>query len=454
MSTLSTTLPDTQEAPSHEPLGRPAGMLVRLWSMFVARPDLRNGTLSLFDQAVVSGTGFLTGVIIGRLCTKEELGIYYLALSIFYLARGIQEQLICAPYVIYCQGRREDAQALYTGSSLLHFLGLSGVLVVALFGFLGILALGLGPASLAPAIWVLLGALPFLQLREFLRRLAIAHLQLTTAVVIDVAVSLLQLGGLLTLAYFHQLTVPRAYGVMGIACAIAGLGWFISKSQPLQLKWSTAVADWWGNWGFARWALASHIIGFATPSLMPYLVAAVHGSAEAGVLGACVNIVGTASTFMIGLASFLIPRAAQAFAQGGVPELRKVLRTATMVYACVLGAFAIIVLLSGDFLLVLAFGSKYSGYGSTIGVLSLGMMAQSLGLTAGIGLWAIDRPRANLSADICTLVVTLGVALCLLPGMGVLGAALGDLAGKVVGALIRELTLRRLLKTFPQAAEG
>jgi O-antigen/teichoic acid export membrane protein len=362
--------------------------------------------------------------------------------------------LISAPYVIYCQSRRDESLAQYLGSSLLHFVGLSGALVMVLLGFIGLLSIGIGPVNLAPAVWVLLGALPFLQLREFLRRIAIAHLKLTTALAIDLGVAIFQIGGLLSLAYFHQLTVPLAYGVMGTACAIAGYGWFVSKPQPLRFAWSAAVSDWWRNWGFARWALASHIIGFATPSLMPYLVAAIHGSGEAGVLAACVGIVGTASTFMVGLAAFLIPRAAKAFSQGGSRELQRVLRVATAVYACVLGMFAIVVLLSGDFLLVLAFGNKYAGNGATVGVLALGMMAQSLGLTAGIGLWAIDRPRANLAADGCTLAVTLTVALCLLPSLGVLGAALGDLAGKVTGALVRYLTLRRLLKTFPQFSVG
>ncbi len=119
-----------------------------------------------------------------------------------------------------------------------------------------------------------------------------------------------------------------------------------------------------------------------------------------------------------------------------------------------LGAFAVFVLVSGDFLLVLVYGSRYAGHGAAIGVLAVSVMVLSMGLTGGIGLWAIDRPKANLPADLATLVATLTVVCCLVQPLGVLGAALADLAGNVIGALVRLAVLRRLLKTTPLSPEA
>jgi O-antigen/teichoic acid export membrane protein len=448
-----------KEVPAPQANGRrePARRVNRLAASIavtMAQADLRNGTLSLLDQAVVSGTSFATSVIIGRTCSQEELGIFYLALTIVCMARGIQEHLISAPYVIYCHRCRDERKALYEGSALLHHLALSGAALVALLGLLGLLSLGIGPVGFAPAVWALLGALPLVQLREFIRRLSIAHLRMFAAIAIDIGVALVQIGGLLLLVYFQQLTVGLAYAMMGAACLVACSGWFLAKRRPFQIAWSEVVTDWRRNWGFARWALAGHVIGFATLYLTPWIVTAVRGSAEAGILAACINIVGVASMFMTGLSAFLIPRATVAFAQGGVRKLRGVLRAAELAYAAVLGAFALFVLASGDSLLVLAFGKQYSGYGAVVGVLALSMMAQSMGLTAGIGLWAIDRPDANLAADASTLVVTLVLVLCFLPSLGVLGAALGDLGGRVVGGAIRHGSLRACLEVFPCTAEA
>ncbi len=441
--------PCTRHAPPREP---DRGPLRRL-AATLAGPAVRNGIFSLVDQAVVSGASFATSVIIGRLCSKEELGVFYLALTVVYLARGIQEHAVSAPYVIYCHSRRDEGLALYSGSSLMHHLGLVSVALVVLLGLLGAISLGIGPAGLAPAIWVLLGALPFLLLREFVRRLVIAHLQMTAAIAIDAGVAVLQLSSLLALAYFHRLTVTTAYGTMGAACAVACCGWFLLKRRPMRFAWSRVVNDWRHNWGFARWAVASHLVGCLSPYLMPWIMTAARGKAAAGVLAACISLVGVASMFMTGMATYLIPKAALAFAHGGVRELRRVLRTVAAVFAGVLGSFALFVFASGDFLLVLVYGGKYAGYGATIGVLAVSVTVLSMGMTAGVGLWAIDRPKANLAADVCTLAVTLTVIVCLVQPLGVLGAALADLSGNVAGATVRYATLRRLLKTVRQTAE-
>src|SRR6185369_17376806 len=81
---------------------------------------LKKSGLSVVDQAVVSGTNFATSVLLGRFAVQEELGVYYLALSVIYFARGIQEQLVSAPYMIYCSRKRGRELEEYAGSSLVH----------------------------------------------------------------------------------------------------------------------------------------------------------------------------------------------------------------------------------------------------------------------------------------------------------------------------------------------
>ena len=454
MQGVLTILPEPREPrASHYAPRRDANRVTRLMATTMARPAVRHGSLSLFDQAVVSGTSFVTSMIVGRLCSKEELGVFYLALTVVYLARGIQEQVVSAPYVIYHHRRRGEALAMYSGSALLHYAGVTAVSLLMLLGLLGMLSIGIGPTGLAPVAWILMGALPLLLLREFIRRFTVAHLEMVAAIAIDASVAAIQLGGLLALAYYHKLTVTSAYITMGAACAIACAGWFMAKRRPMRFSWSRAVADWRHNWGFGRWALMSHMVGSISPYLMPWFVIAARGKAEAGVLAACLSLAGVASMFVVGVATYLTPKAALAFHSGGVDELRRVLRVAALVYAAVLGAFALFVLATGDFLLVLAFGSKYAGYGGALGIMAASMTALGMSITAGNGLWAIDRPKANFAADATTLFTNLTVVLCLVQPLGVYGAALADLGGNIIGAAVRYATLRRHLKTIRHASE-
>jgi len=54
--------------------------------------------LTVIDQGIVSAASFLTTVIIGRACAKEQLGLYFLGWSIVCLLMELQNVLIWFPY--------------------------------------------------------------------------------------------------------------------------------------------------------------------------------------------------------------------------------------------------------------------------------------------------------------------------------------------------------------------
>eukprot|EP00913_Durusdinium_trenchii_P028315 g26543.t1 len=336
------------------------GMFNRLSAVF-ADPVVRKGALSVFDQAIVSGTSFLTSVAIGRLCTQAELGVYYLALSIVLFGRGIQEQLVSAPYTIYCNRHRGDALARYTGSVFAHQFVLILATICGLLAFAAITATGFGPAGFSTTAWIMIASVPALLLREHLRQFAFARLTPLTAIVIDAAVCVFQLSTLGVLAYCDLLSAATAFGAMGAACAIATIGWWFCKRQPITITRGRIVSDWIRNWSFSRWALASHLVGSSTPYVMPWFVAAVQGNAATGVMAACNTIVGLANSFVMGLSNYLTPKAAHAYANGGVPELRRVLWKTSLLFTATIGTFCVAAFFAGDYVAVLLYGDAYSG---------------------------------------------------------------------------------------------
>jgi len=446
MSVSRSLFPDRSE-PRNTAAPQAEGML-RTLTAVLFDPTLRTSAVSVLDQGVVSGTSFATSVVIGRMCSQGELGVFYLALSIVLFLRGVQGDVISVPYTIYCSRRRGRELASYAGSALVHQLALSALATACLLGLAGVLSLGGGPSGLAPVAWVLLGCTPLLLLREYIRSFAFAHLQLGTALALDISVAVLQLGSLVLLACFGMLTVPTAYFVMGAACAIACLGWFLAKQEPLCFVRSRITVDWRHNWSFGKWALAGQLAGRTTTCIVPWIVAFAHGEAATGILAACITLVNLSGTFVTGMTRFLTPKAAHAFAQGGLDELRHVLRNAALVFATVLGCFCLFVLVAGDSFATIVYGGKFAGCGPILAILAFSMLADSMGITAGNGLWAVDRPRENFAADVCTLVVTLTVALCLVYPLAATGAAIGMLAGKMAGTGVRCSTFLRLARSL------
>src|ERR1051325_11854112 len=72
-----------------------SNVLSRLWRFLSGMH-----ALALADQAVVSGTSFLTSVLIGRWAGSSQLGIYAIGLSLLISVVAVQNSLISLPYTI------------------------------------------------------------------------------------------------------------------------------------------------------------------------------------------------------------------------------------------------------------------------------------------------------------------------------------------------------------------
>ena len=421
-----------------------SGWLPRTIAKVLTDPLASNGSLALLDQALVSGTNFATSVIIGRLCSKGELGLYALGLSIFFVARGIQDQVVGTPYMVYCNHRRGKALASYTGSILVHQLGLSLVIMFGLLGIIGLSTRGIGPAGLTPTVWALLGAIPFLLLRDWARQVTFAHLRLPVAILLDLTICVLQLTALLMLAHLQLLSVTAVYLAMGLSSAIAVLGWFLLRRQPLHFIPAQIIADWWHNWSLAKWALGCLLLSAGVPYIAPWTLAAAHGVRATGVLAACTSLAGVAQMFLMGMSNYLSPQTARAYAAGGIVELRRVLRNGALLLSATIGSFCLLLLLWGDRLLVFVYGGKYAGYGVVIACAAGCVLAYAYDTLAANALWAMERPQANFAGNLAALVVTAAAAFLLIQPLGPTGAALTTFSGAVAGAVVRGVTVLRL----------
>jgi O-antigen/teichoic acid export membrane protein len=424
-------------------LRRVVGRALELGHRATTDPLLQKSVLSVFDQAIVSGTSFATSIIIGRICGRSELGVYALALSVVLFARGIQEQLVIAPYMIYCGRRKGAAAASYAGSSLVHqlLILLATCICLAALG-----ATGLGPQLVQPLVGLLLLVAPLLLLREFVRQMSFARLEISAAIATDALIAALQLGGLLLLSRWGMLDVRLALVVMAVSCGLATLVWLVGWRRPVHVTLAAVKSDWRHNWTFSRWALASHLLACSTPLVMPWVVAFTDGEAATGILSACSTLVGLSNMFMMGLANFLSPRAAHAFADGGLPELKSVLRKTGLLFAVTLGAASLGGFVFGEWLATLVYGPSFSGTGAIVGVLATSLLCNSMSVTCGNGLWAMERPNASFRADVISLVVTIVATALLIPPLGTIGAALALLAGTLCDAVVRYWALRSVMR--------
>jgi O-antigen/teichoic acid export membrane protein len=417
------------------------------WMRSAMRGGAGRSMLAVLDQAVVSAASFGTVILLGRLGSPEQLGVYYLALTVLQVMFNIQGELITAPFTVFSQRRKDAELAEYTGSILVHQALITAVSVALLAGFAVAASLGFGSSALVTPLLVMLIAGPCWLVRGFVRYLSFAKLRFVTALLVDAVAAVLQMAALVFLHFaLGRLNAASTYAAIGLSCLFVVGGWWYWARPEIAFARRRFWPDWRENWSFSRWALTSQLVCCLPSYVLPWVLAERHGEGATGVFAACASLCGVAMMFVLGMAHALTPQAARAFADGGVPALRSILSRTGLALAAAVGAFCLVVVLAGDVALFLVYGTRYFTAHDAFALLALGVFANTLSITAGNGLWAVNRPKANLVADACTMTVTVTAAFLLVSRWSVSGAAAAILLGNIAGAAARLLTLRYVLR--------
>lgn len=401
--------------------------------------EQKDALLCVFDQGVVSVAGFVTSVLIGR-HAPEELGIYVMALSIVLFIRGFQEQMVSIPYTIF-HHHHKDGLPGYRGSCLVQQFGL----VVATFVFLIAItiaaAMGWLESSMKSPLIVLLLLMPALLMREVVRQYCFTHQQNITALAIDSSITVLQIGGLVALGYFGLISGASAWAVIGLACLITLVLWYVQNGPEIKFVRQRLKGDWNQNWTFGKWSVAGQLVGSLPTLVLPWMLAAATGTAGTGLLGAAMTLVGVANIFNTGMANFLTPKAAKVYVDEGAHGLQRVMIRMTLIFLLVIGSFVATLAIFGGWIVLELYGNKYTGLESVMTILALAKLCDCFAIVASNGLFVMERVKENFWVDVILMVVTITAAIVLIYPFGVTGAAWTAFASAVTSAALRFVLL-------------
>ncbi len=413
----------------------------------------RQGVLALFDQGIASTTTFLTMLILARVCTPEEVGIYSLCLSLVLFASMIQARGLSVPYMVFSAQRQDAALASLLGSTLVHQLILALLTVLAACLYSGYLFATEGASTMAFSVLALCVAIVPYMLREFLRTVCFAHFRLRTALVVDGLVFLLQVGLLLAMAWLEKLTIPYSFLAISVACAFGALSWFVGKPKvEFTFDRRAIQAHWKQHWTYSRWLVYGRLLGDGCQVAMPWIVAGLIDRSAAGVLAVCVTLAGFSWVFVRGLNNLLQPRAIRAFNKYGKKGLHVELFRSAAIYSVVLGTVCVIFVLGGSWLLEKIFGPEFSWANSVLVILSVNTLVTSLALTSSNGLNALQLPEANFWGEVATFIAISLTVYPLISEFGVAGAAWSMLFGAIASFLVMTLVLVKNLRAVDIAS--
>jgi O-antigen/teichoic acid export membrane protein len=394
------------------------------------------GALALCDQGVVSLGNFLTGLALGRLVGRTELGLYALCWTIVSITTDLSGALTTTPYTVFGPHLRESERGRYVGNMFVLQLAIS-VVIAALIGIAaGIFATERMAPGMFRALISTAAVIALLNGREFVRRIFFADMAIEKALILDVVFTSVHLFGLFLLWKSRALNASTVYLFMGAAALGQILLWaFIYRNKISVGK--DALSQALRNWQFAKWVLGSSLLWTIATYLYPWLLAAYHGTMSAGLWASCSAVVAVGNPVMGGLVNYLGPRLSILYARSGLEPMRQYVYKSSGILVLILCPFALALSFFGERIMTGLYGPKYAGAQTILIFLSMNLLALSFSQPYSRGLFTLNAAKADMLINVVAVMLLFAVGVMAVSRYSVAGAASALLLSTVVTAVIR-----------------
>jgi O-antigen/teichoic acid export membrane protein len=324
---------------------------------------------TLVDQCIVSLGNFAVTLLLARLLTPADYGVYSLLFLAMLGLQTVTSSLVFYPLSVNGTVLAADERAALFGNGLLLLGALSVPLIFLLAAMLWMVS---ELALVVPAVaWLV-----FWQVQELMRRVLLTEMRHAAATPGDAMSYLGQAVGIVILARAGGLTLASALVVMAVTSALAALVQATQASvHPNAGGLLVATRQCWTT---GRFSLVSNLLSSLRTQVFPWVLTALGGTALAAHFQAAQNLVMAANPILLGLCNVIPQAAARGLREAGTAQAWHAARRYILLGAAPICAFYILLLLwPGPMLLLL--------YGAASPYLDLTLIVRAMSAAALIG---------------------------------------------------------------------
>lgn len=381
----------------------------RLLALF---PGLDILSWALADQLIVSGSAFLTTVLVARLLEVADFGRFVLSMTAVLLVQIVQNALITAP-MLNLAGKQPDAErASYSGAVMLHQILFS----IATTGLVWLALLGtdairpdwhLGTVATATALLVFVG-----QAADFVRRYFFAHGHPHAAFAVDFLRNGAQIGALWFMLREGDGTLNGVLVAMA-AAALAACLLSLLFIERVAFSGHSFRDVGWRHWRFSRWLLGSFTLEWLQENYLVLAIGAAVGLAEVGAYRAAQQLVNVTNVPLLAFSHILPRQAGAAYVRGGVPALEAMVRSVSLRFLAPFAVLVGLIGLNGEALLSLVYGTRFSGAGYIVSAFAVILLVQIVREVITVMNRVMENTAPEFYAQLagCAVVLIFGVAL-------------------------------------------
>lgn len=289
----------------------------RSWPFSAAANHLAHVKWSIADQALVSGTNFLTGILLVRSMGMSVFGMFTLAWMLVQFLNNLQTAIITSPMLSIGPKQVAEDRPTYYGAVLAEQLVFSTGSFVFVYTSMA-LSQVMFPASQGELL-----ALPLattaatFQLQDFMRRYFFATGRAASALLND---SISYLGQLVAIILLIRLNLVDAVNALWVISVTSGLAAVLGlcSMQAIAVDFHVSKRVLIRHWHFSKWLLIKTHLNQLTTYPLIWALGFFRGSEAVGILTACRNVVGVLHVAFLSLDNIIQPRASRVIATEGL----------------------------------------------------------------------------------------------------------------------------------------
>lgn len=407
---------------------------------------------AVFDQALISGSNFLLGIVLARRIHTIGYGAYALAFSAFSLLLVLDQAIILEPMSVFGGSKYRSSLRRYLGK----LLNLQIVFGVVCLGLLVVSAVGVYLAEQSNELYfALIGiaiATPAMLLLYFTRRALYVEYRSRTAAGGAVCYCMLLFAGLWLVTHAGVLSAFTAFLVMGVSALASSLLLLIyirpalkgisSESKPEVAK---------EHWVYGRWALAAALFTWMSWNVWYTILGSFSGLAASGTLRALINLAMPVIQSCAVLSLLVLPHTARIVHGEGWAGAKRQALIVGALFAAGATAYWLFVLIFQTTIIGFLYSGRYADGARYLKWLALASIASAATVGPVSALRALEKPSLVCAAFCISVLagLTAGIPATHIYGIG------GAIGGVLISSLLAiGIAVWLLVRSAPASEQG
>ncbi|HNP47645.1 MAG TPA: lipopolysaccharide biosynthesis protein [Bacteroidia bacterium] len=322
----------------------------------------RQAPIALIDQGVVSGAGFVTGVLLARFLGLSSYGVFAMSWLVVLFFGSIQQAFLIAPLQTLLPKKQEHERDAFMNMMFLQQLIFALVVAAVTFLFCRFSSLMFFDSLELRSVEIImpLAVLTFV-MNEFFRKMFFVQGRNITALVLDIISYSTQIVGLVGVAYLHQLNLQRAIIIIALSNSISST-YGILKVKRIEFHFTAFGAHLKETWNYSGWLIGTSLLQWFSGNFFIVTAGGILGPVAVGAIRMAQNIIGVLNILFLAMENFIPSNAAKIYHDKGLKNLYAYLRQVMMVAGAITFMLILCIVIFSRQIIDVLYGHDYVKY--------------------------------------------------------------------------------------------